>query len=117
MKRASSTAMMIASEYSRKRDFLRTLTAGVAGAVSRSGRTWRSFMGGSALQHRQERLLRNLDLSDLLHPFLAFLLLLEQLALARDVAARALGRDGLGHGLDRLAGGDPAARGGPGSGP
>ena len=39
MKRASSTAMMIASEYSRKRDFRRTLTTGAAGTVSRSGRT------------------------------------------------------------------------------
>src|SRR4029453_4348566 len=112
MKRASSTAMMIASEYSRKRDFLRTLTAGVAGAVSRSGRTWRSFMNGLALEHRQERLLRDLDLSDLFHPFLAFLLLLEQLALLRDVAAVALGGDVLAHGLDRFPGDDPAADGG-----
>jgi len=34
-----STAMMIASEYSRKRDFRRTLTTGAAGTASRSGRT------------------------------------------------------------------------------
>src|SRR4029453_4988301 len=112
MKRASSTAMMIASEYSRKRDFLRTLTVGVAGAVSRSGRTWRSFMNGSALEHRQERLLRDLDLSDLFHPFLAFLLLLEQLALSRDVAAVRLGGDVLSLGLCRFPGDDPAADGG-----
>src|SRR6185295_10114511 len=103
MKRASSTAMMIASEYSRKRDFRRALTAGAAGTVSRSGRTWRSFMSRSALQDRQERLLRNLDSTDLFHAFLAFLLLLEQLALPCDVAAVALRGDVLAHGLDRLA--------------
>ena len=34
------------------------------------------------LEHRQERLLRDLDPADLLHALLAFLLLLEQLALA-----------------------------------
>ena len=43
------------------------------------------------LQHGQERFLRNLDAADLLHPLLAFFLLLEQLALTRDVAAVALG--------------------------
>ena len=43
-------------------------------------------------QHGQERLLRHLDRADLLHPLLALLLLLEQLALAGDVAAVALRR-------------------------
>src|ERR1035437_6002996 len=43
------------------------------------------------LQHRQERLLWNLHRSDLLHPLLSLLLLLEQLPLPRDVAAVALG--------------------------
>src|ERR1019366_5340446 len=42
------------------------------------------------LEHREERLLGHLDAPDLLHPLLALLLLLEQLALARDVAAVAL---------------------------
>jgi hypothetical protein len=41
--------------------------------------------------------------------FLPFLLLLEQLALARDVAAVALGGDVLAVGLDRFAGDDLAA--------
>src|SRR5580704_51253 len=113
MNRASSTAMMIASEYSRNSDLRRGLTVGAADAVSRSGRTWRSFMDGlSALEHRQERFLRYFDLSDLFHAFLAFLLLFEQLPLSRDVAAVALGGDVLPHGLDRLAGDDPAADGG-----
>src|SRR5579884_3796487 len=61
------------------------------------------------LQHRQERLLRHLDASHLLHPLLALLLLLEQLALAGDVAAVALGRHVLAVGLDRLAGHDARA--------
>src|SRR5438876_6656855 len=39
------------------------------------------------LQYRQECLLRNLDGAHLLHPLLALLLFLEELALARDVAA------------------------------
>src|SRR5713101_2952663 len=110
MKRARSTAMMMASEYSRKRDLRRGRATGGAAPVSRSGRTWRSFMRGrSALEHRQERFLRHLDLADLFHPLLAFLLLLEQLTLAGDVAAVTLGGDVLAHGLDRLAGDDPAA--------
>src|SRR5204862_7592556 len=58
---------------------------------------------GADREHAQERLLRHLDPADLLHPLLAFLLLLEQLALARDVAAVALGDHVLAHGLDRLA--------------
>ncbi len=48
MNSASSTAMMIASEYSRKSDLRRVLTADPGGAVSRSGRTWRSFMALSS---------------------------------------------------------------------
>ena len=44
------------------------------------------------LQHGQEGLLRNLDRAELLHALLAGFLLLEQLALARDVAAVAAWR-------------------------
>src|SRR5204863_3058862 len=58
------------------------------------------------LEHREKRLLRHLDAADLLHPLLAFLLLLEQLALAADVAAVALGDHVLADGLDGLAGDD-----------
>src|SRR5436189_6454102 len=61
------------------------------------------------LEHRQERLLRDLDTADLLHALLAFLLALEQLALAGDVAAVALGGDVLPVGLDGLAGDDVRA--------
>src|SRR5918993_1114728 len=61
------------------------------------------------LQHREEGFLRNLDGPELLHALLAFLLLLEQLALAGDVAAVALGQHVLADRLDRFAGDDPAA--------
>src|SRR5207249_592253 len=55
------------------------------------------------LEHRQERLLRHLDAADLLHPLLSLPLLLEQLFLARDVAAVALRDHVLAKRLDRLA--------------
>src|SRR6478752_4886258 len=61
------------------------------------------------LQHRQERLLRNLHGADLLHALLALLLLLEELALPRDVAAVALGQDVLPERGDGLAGDDLVA--------
>ena len=42
-------------------------------------------------EHRQERLLRDFDFAELLHPFLAFFLLSQQFAFAGDVAAVAFG--------------------------
>src|SRR6266568_8409808 len=60
-------------------------------------------------EYRHERLLRNLDLADPLHALLALGLLVEQLALAADVTAIALGQNVLAHGADRLAGNDLAA--------
>src|SRR5947199_8054089 len=59
------------------------------------------------LEHRQERLLGHLDPPHLLHPLLPLLLLLQQLALAGDVAAVALAGDVLAVRLDRLPGHDP----------
>src|SRR5215211_9562608 len=64
------------------------------------------------LEDGEERVLRDLDAADLLHPLLALLLALEQLALARDVAAVALGGDVLAEGLHGLAGDDLRAYGG-----
>src|SRR5918999_2344260 len=58
---------------------------------------WRSGSGMSGIsavahpKHRQERVLGDLYGPDTLHPLLAFLLLLEQLSLAGDVATVALG--------------------------
>src|SRR6188768_550196 len=63
------------------------------------------------LEHRQERLLRDLHLADALHALLAFFLLLEQLALARDVATVALREHVLPERLHRFAGDDPRADG------
>src|SRR3954451_22633387 len=61
------------------------------------------------LEHGEERLLGYLYATDLLHPPLALLLPLQQLALARDVAAVALGGHVLAVGLDGLAGDDVGA--------
>src|SRR5215208_2586937 len=61
------------------------------------------------LEHGEEGLLRQLDRADCLHAALSFLLLLEELLLARDVAAVALGGDVLADRLDRGARDDPAA--------
>ena len=63
------------------------------------------------LEDRQEGLLGDLHRPDLLHALLALLLLLEELALAGDVATVALGEDVLAEGLDRLAGDDLGADG------
>src|SRR5216684_4551640 len=55
------------------------------------------------LEHRHECFLRDLDRTHPLHPSLSFFLLLEQLALAGDVAPVALGQDILAHRRYRLA--------------
>src|SRR5690349_14319803 len=59
----------------------------------------RAFGGGECCD---ERLLGDLDAADHLHPLLALLLLLQQLALAGDVAAVALGQHVLADGADVL---------------
>src|SRR5688572_6178765 len=61
------------------------------------------------LQHREEGLLRDLDLTELLHAFLALFLFLEELALAADVAAIALGEHVLAQRLHGRARDDGAA--------
>ncbi|SOY47098.1 hypothetical protein CBM2588_A130033 [Cupriavidus taiwanensis] len=61
------------------------------------------------LQDGQEGLLRNLDGADLLHALLARLLLFQQLLLARDIAAVALGQHVLAQRLDVFAGDDVGA--------
>ena len=54
-------------------------------------------------QRRNERLLRDAHASIFAHPLLAFLLLVEQLFLAADIAAIAFGRHVLAHRGDRFA--------------
>src|SRR5687767_8632596 len=61
------------------------------------------------LQDRQKRFLRNLDRAHLLHALLPLFLLLEELALSRDVAAVALREHVLPKRLHRRAGDDLVA--------
>src|SRR5579875_1685427 len=65
--------------------------------------------GGLGGKGKQERLLRDVDPADRLHPALALLLPLQQLALARDVTAIALGQHVLAQRADVLPGDDPGA--------
>src|SRR5687767_5291115 len=58
-----------------------------------------------------EGFLRDIDAADRLHPLLTFLLPLEQLPLAGDVTAVALGEHVLADGADVLAGDDAGADG------
>src|SRR5579863_8482742 len=60
----------------------------------------------------EEGLLWNIDLADALHPLLAFLLLFQELSLAGNVAAVALGEHILAQGGDRFAGHDLCPDGG-----
>src|SRR3954464_13577243 len=78
----------------------------------RVGRPARRSGRGVGLQGGDERLLRHLDATDHLHPPLALLLLLQQLALAADVTAVALGEHVLDDGADVLPGDDAATDGG-----
>ena len=64
------------------------------------------------LEDGHEGALGDLDGADLAHAFLAFLLLFEELALAGNVAAVALGGNVLADLLDRLAGDDLGSDGG-----
>ncbi|CAN4021999.1 Antirestriction protein (ArdA), partial [Dysosmobacter welbionis] len=63
------------------------------------------------LEHCEKCLRRDLHASQGAHLFLALLLLFQQLLLAADVAAVALGQHILPHSLDGLPGDDPAANG------
>src|SRR5215217_5526507 len=69
-----------------------------------------SLLASIELQNGQEGLLGHLNPSDLLHSLLARFLLLEQLALAADIAAVELGGDVLSQRLHGVAGENPRAR-------
>src|SRR5579862_182897 len=90
MKIASTSAISIASPYSRATDFC----SARSGSRALGGGVLEMLRAGSAtiallpnLEQGQESLLRNLDAPDLFHPLFAFLLLLEQLSFAGDIAA------------------------------
>src|SRR5205085_2007694 len=89
---ARMTAMTIDSKYSRAVDFLKLL-----------------FTVRAHPQNGEERFLRDVDFSHPFHALLAFLLFLEQLPLARDVAAVTLGEHVLAHRLDRFTRDDAPA--------
>src|SRR5918994_3676727 len=97
--------------------FRLTASAPVRSELASSGRPLCRHASGAShsivqLESGDEHVARHLDAPDRLHLLLALLLLLEQLALARDVAAVALGEDVLAPRLDGLAGDDLRADGG-----
>src|SRR5690625_6519968 len=85
---------------------------GSNGSPREPGSLLRFLAGGSIGGERgDERLLRHVHPADGLHPLLPLLLLLQQLALARDVAAVALGEHVLADRTHCLPGDDPGADG------
>src|ERR1700758_3960446 len=80
----------------------RAASNGVVSTTSPRNAVWMTRLVN--LQDREKRFLRDLDRAHLLHPLLSLFLLLEQLALARHVAAVALGGDVLAQRADRFAG-------------
>src|SRR5512132_2559633 len=84
-----------------------TRTGGIG--VSLSRRAIAGFRLDVHLQRCNERFLRNVDLAELPHAFFAFLLLLQQFALARRVAAVTLCSDVLAKSAHSLARDDLAA--------
>src|SRR5687767_6560735 len=98
-KRSRTRKRVRPSAIARRSESKKLIPAWAAAALGSSGLLVHA-------EHRQEGLLRNLHRSDALHPLLPFLLLLEQLALASDVAAVALGQHVLAHRPDRLAADD-----------
>src|SRR5438309_1273377 len=75
-------------------------SSGVVSTTSPKKAVWMTRLVN--LQDRQKRFLRDLHRAHLLHALLSLFLLLEQLALARHVAAVALRRDVLAQRADRL---------------
>src|SRR6478736_3072563 len=100
----SASVITPVSTVSRKRISAKFI---VSSAVSGFLLQCRSFLAD--LENSQECFLRNLDAADRLHPLLSRLLLFEELALARDVAAIAFGQNVLAQRLDALAGDDLSA--------
>ena len=81
------------------------------GSVRRSVRHVMAASIFAVVEHREEGLLRDLDVPYLFHTLLALFLLFEKLPFSRDIAAVALGRHVFAQGRDALAGDHPAADG------
>src|SRR5512142_941168 len=79
-----------------------TPRSGVVRTTSPRNAVWTTRLRLVNLQHRQECLLRDLHGAHLLHALLSFFLFFKQLALARDVAAVALGEHVLAQRPDRF---------------
>src|SRR5581483_8960712 len=75
-----------------------TSARGAAAAVSEGAIRSRRARSVPQAEHGRERLVRDLDAAEALHPLLALGLLFEQLPLERHVAAVALGQHVLAHG-------------------
>src|SRR5580700_10525418 len=88
------------------------ITVSEGGSGDIANRSPEASFVAADFEHRQEGLLRDLDLAELLHPLLALALLLQELALAGDVSAVALGGDVLAKGRDRFPRDDSRADGG-----
>src|SRR2546425_4910258 len=84
-------------------------SSGVVRTTSPRNAVWMTRLVN--LEHRQEGFLRDLDRAHLLHALLSFLLFLQELALAGDVATVALGRHVLAERPDRLPRDDLGADG------
>src|SRR5262245_58853005 len=98
MNSARITAMTIDSKYSRSVDFLNGSAISPLSPDLPLQLAPQPLFGLSAhLQHGEKRFLRDLHFADLLHALLAFFLFLEQLALARNVAAVAFRQHVLAH--------------------
>src|SRR5437870_13337724 len=80
-------------------------------AIAPSASSARSRRSLIKLQHRHESLLRDLDRAYSLHPSLAFLLPLQEMAFPGHVSAVALCMDIFSHSGDRLARDDVAPEG------
>src|SRR5882757_4569746 len=86
-----------------------TYTPNAGSVPERRSRAAEGVMSVVQLQRGHGRLLGDLHATDLLHALLPLLLAVEELALARDVTAVALGDHVLALGLNRLAGDDAPA--------
>src|SRR5580704_16107801 len=69
------------------------VTGSDLGSAAIANRSREASLVAADFEHRQEGLLRNFDLAELLHPLLSLALLLQQLPFAGDIAAVALGGD------------------------
>src|SRR5512145_1143460 len=110
MNSASSSAMPIASAYSRKVDlaFAAGCPATAPGSLVLLAFSEAMISFVLHFECGEKGLLGNFHFADLFHAFFSFLLPLQKFSLARDVAAVALGGDVFAQRLHRFPRNDPA---------